>query len=194
MEILQIAGGRMKITLSGEDLSEYAIDCRNMDYDSPQSRKALDGILAAVEAKTGLNMREGRLYIQFYPSRDGGCEIFLMQKKTEEQASLPVLPAILPKGNYLCAVEAGREEKMRELFSRAGLRGEWFLEKDGGRLYLWCTAEENSLLLLEEFGFRAEAMVGIYLSEHFVSLGRCGDTGNTENMGSVEDAGNPGNS
>ncbi len=172
MEILQITGGRMKVTLTKEDLAEYAMDCVKKEEDDFSSRKALEAVLAVVEAKTGVNMTKGKIFVQLYPSKDGGCELFIVRKSEYLQSDCAVVPAVKNSGGYLCAVEKGREEKVKSLFEQTGVTGELFSDRKGERIYFWCAAEERHLLLLEEHGQKADAALGLYLSEHFVSLGR----------------------
>lgn len=77
MELLVIDGNKLKISLTREELSSYALTCENIDYSNTQTRKAFWCILDEVRQKTGFDAAADKIYVQVYPSRQGGCEMFV---------------------------------------------------------------------------------------------------------------------
>lgn len=63
--------------LSQRDMSDFELTCDSIDYDNTETRRALWSILDLAKHKTGFDAAQNRVYIQVYPSREGGCEMFV---------------------------------------------------------------------------------------------------------------------
>ena len=77
MELIQISSSKLKIMLSSEDMQKYALDAKAADYDDTATRRAFWSILDDVKIQTGFNAAGDRVFIQLYPLREGGCEMFV---------------------------------------------------------------------------------------------------------------------
>lgn len=77
MEWIRISESKLKIMLSAEDARRYALDCKAADYADVLTRNAFREILTEVRAETGFDATEDKVYIQMYPSKEGGCELFI---------------------------------------------------------------------------------------------------------------------
>lgn len=77
MELILISSSKLKIMLTGEDMAKYALDAESADYDNTATRRAFWSILDDVKNQTGFNAAGDRVFIQLYPSKDGGCEMFV---------------------------------------------------------------------------------------------------------------------
>ncbi len=77
MEWIRISDSKLKIMLSAEDARRYALDCKTADYADVMTRNAFREILTEVRAETGFDATEDKVYIQMYPSKEGGCELFI---------------------------------------------------------------------------------------------------------------------
>jgi negative regulator of genetic competence, sporulation and motility len=79
MELIQISESKLKIMLAPEDLLRYELDpvSADWDYACTETRRALRTIFNEVREQTGFNAGDGRILLQFYPSRAGGCELFV---------------------------------------------------------------------------------------------------------------------
>ncbi len=77
MELILINEKKLKIMLSPEDMREYEIDCESVDYDKTETRRAFWSILDEAKHRTGFDAASERVYIQLYPSREGGCEMYV---------------------------------------------------------------------------------------------------------------------
>ena len=77
MDLIRIDDNKMKIMLSERDMQCYSLDVGNMDYTRSETRRAFRHILDDVCIRTGFDAKGEQLYVQLYPSRKGGCEMFV---------------------------------------------------------------------------------------------------------------------
>jgi negative regulator of genetic competence, sporulation and motility len=77
MELILINEKKLKIMLTPEDMREYEIDCDSVDYARTETRRAFWSILDEAKHRTGFDAASERVYIQLYPSREGGCEMYV---------------------------------------------------------------------------------------------------------------------
>lgn len=77
MELIRIGDSKLKVMLSAEDMRHYAIDGDRMDYANTETRRAIWQILDEAKQETGFDAAAGRLLIQAYPMREGGCELYV---------------------------------------------------------------------------------------------------------------------
>ena len=74
-------------------MKQYSLDCNTVDYDNTETRKAFWNILDEVKHKTGFDAASHKIFIQLYPSRGGGCEMYVTKlgerhKKNDEDQEL----------------------------------------------------------------------------------------------------------
>ncbi len=84
MELILISDSRLKIMLTAQDMRLHGITCDTLDKSSITSRKAFWNILDEAKAQTGFNPAGGRLFVQMYPSKTGGCELFVTKLGAKE--------------------------------------------------------------------------------------------------------------
>lgn len=77
MELILIDDSKLKIMLSAEDMKLYDITCETIDYDDSLSRRAFWDILSEARDRTGFDTGKDKVYVQVYPSKSGGCEMFI---------------------------------------------------------------------------------------------------------------------
>ncbi len=77
MEWIRISSNKLKIMLSSEDARRYELNCEDADYANVMTRAAFRDILTDVRRETGFDATEDKVYIQMYPSKEGGCELFV---------------------------------------------------------------------------------------------------------------------
>jgi len=83
---------KLKIILTGEDLSELGVDYQNLDYKDENTRGILIRLLGEGRAKTGFRPQKAKLYIEIYPRGEGGCVIYYTRLAGGE---------MLPLGKFL---------------------------------------------------------------------------------------------
>lgn len=181
MELILINDSKLKIMLTQEDMTRYELDCASADYDSTETRRAFWSILDEAKHRTGFDAARDKVFIQLYPSREGGCEMFVTkvglvnggeqrsrpQKKTSQRSAASSKPTEL-------AFCFGCLDELLEccrLLSRihplssayAGEGGEWYL-------FLSPQDDDDSHLakcVLNEFGSAVDAeRLRLYISEH----------------------------
>lgn len=77
MDILKISESKLKIMLTKADVKKYKLDTDNVDYNDTKTRNKVWEILDYVKKYHGFDHDGEKLLIQFYPSRDGGAELFV---------------------------------------------------------------------------------------------------------------------
>lgn len=77
MEMIQIGRGRLKVMMSKPDMCEYELDCDKMDSSDFHTRYALKRILKKAKEQCGFVAQSERMLVQIFPSKNGGCEIFV---------------------------------------------------------------------------------------------------------------------
>ena len=170
MEILQIAKGRLKVTLNAEELSEYQIDPDGMDSDEEGTAKGFEELLAVVSAKTEQQFSGGKTYVQIYPARDGGCELFFIHIDTVAKPEKALVPLNDPSG-YLCIFEQRQEAaRFMALLKARKLNGTVYLQPQTDRYLVFVSLRGEEHLLLEEFGRRVDPKTALYLKEHCASV------------------------
>ncbi len=92
MELILISSSKLKIMLSPDDMREHRLCCDSVDYGNTETRRAFWSILDEAKQQTGFDAASSRVYIQLYPSRSGGCELYvtkLLQKADERRTEKP---------------------------------------------------------------------------------------------------------
>ncbi len=77
MDLIRINDNKLKIMLTPSDMECYALNADTMDYTQTETRRAFRSILNEARNRTGFDVSGDKIYIQFYPSRGGGCEMFV---------------------------------------------------------------------------------------------------------------------
>ena len=77
MEHILISPGKLKLMLTKSDLDRYDLDCETMDSEDTLTRQAFRELLADVKRVSGFDAADDKVFIQLYPSRDGGAEIYI---------------------------------------------------------------------------------------------------------------------
>lgn len=77
MELILISDTKLKVMLSASDMQKYELDNETIDYDNTETRRAFWQILDEAKHKTGFDAASEKVFIQVYPSRSGGCEMYV---------------------------------------------------------------------------------------------------------------------
>ena len=77
MEWIRISPNKLKIMLSAEDARRFELDCTLSDQADVMTRASFREILRAVKEESGFDAKEDKVYIHMYPSKEGGCELFV---------------------------------------------------------------------------------------------------------------------
>lgn len=202
MEWIRINTNKLKIMLTAEDAKRYALRFERVDYSDTVTRRAFRSILTDIKREAGFDATEDRVYIQLYPSREGGCELFITKTgllPTEEAESVHKAPygdVGEEPPTVLCRSAAFNFDAVdqllavcRRLLGRrfAGESEAW--QDDGGRFWLLLTEEgdpqsvEDDYMFIAEYGRIEHAKAAaLLLSEHGHRI--CG-AGAVETLGAL---------
>lgn len=93
MELILISDDKLKVILSEADMEAYMLTCDTIDYDNTETRRAFWSILDEAKHQTGFDAAAGRVLIQVYPMRRGGCEMYVTRlcgRKDDEEVACTV--------------------------------------------------------------------------------------------------------
>lgn len=77
MELILINNSKLKIMLTSEDMTKYDLDCNSASYENTETRRAFWSILDEAKHRTGFDAASDRVLVQLYPSKSGGCEMYI---------------------------------------------------------------------------------------------------------------------
>lgn len=184
MEWIRISRNKLKIMLTAEDAARYALPCEQTDFADVITRQAFREILTDVRRETGFDATEDKLYIQMYPGKKGGCELFVTKMGLLLSDSEPNAPGNVEKkqknaagrrytGVFSFSGSAQMVAVCRRLFA-CGYAGEseaWRDER--GRFWLLLTDASDPYIAAREYGFIREygnaanaENARLYLPEH----------------------------
>ena len=77
MDLIKINDNKLKIMLTPGDMQCYALKADELDGAKMETRQAFRSIMDEVRHRTGFDAKGNQIYVQVYPSREGGCEMFV---------------------------------------------------------------------------------------------------------------------
>lgn len=77
MDLIKINENKLKIMLTPSDMQSYAISAEELDAENIETRAAFRTIMKEARSRTGFDSDGNRIYVQLYPSKEGGCELFV---------------------------------------------------------------------------------------------------------------------
>lgn len=179
MNYIMINEGKMKIMLEAQDLEEWDIQIDELDYSNPYAKAIFEEILAYAKEHFGFETTGYRVLLQLYPSKDGGCELFITRlgesigNQDQIRANTEQRAYSFEKLSYLISVCRRLCRNGFEGFSSAWFDndGKWFLmisPKD---------SENSELCHIDKFTFITEYgecespnMLPLYLNEYAVPV------------------------
>ena len=78
---------KLKVLLTPFDMMKYELTCEKLDYDNTETRKAIWSILDFAKQETGFDAAIGKIRIEVYPEKSGGCAIYITKLKSSELPS-----------------------------------------------------------------------------------------------------------
>ncbi len=96
MELIRINERKIKIMLTPSDMTQFDLHTDCMEEDSAEVRRAFRHLLDEVRRQTDLDLDDRRIAVQYFPSREGGCEMFVSSIQPicagKEKKKAPALP------------------------------------------------------------------------------------------------------
>lgn len=187
MELIRISDSKLKVMLTPTDMRQFELCADNFYDDSEKMHRSFRLLLDEVRRQSGFEADDHRISVQYFPSREGGCEMFISNLSLERESTTCALtpaqgmhPATRTRGSF-CRSFAYRFDGLEELLSVCrrllpldyiSASSAW--RDDVGRYYLilntfaaspFATPEE--LYFVVEYGhLENAAQLRLYLSEH----------------------------
>lgn len=187
MEVLKISDSKLKIMLTRSDMQKYGLRADKVDYNDAATRKSFFAVLDDVKLSHGFETEGDKILIQFYPSKDGGCELFvtklgLLPAASERAMSksdritmlttrreLYVFTRLQDLVNGIKALGYSEEIKHSDVFyDRESAGGRYILEIMGRGAGRAIFISELDILL--EFSEKADISLFPYVTEHYERL------------------------
>lgn len=185
MELIRISDTKLKVMLSEEDMILYDLDTETLDYDNKETRRAFWQILDEAKRKTGFDAASDRVFVEVYPSKKGGCEMFVTKvgKLDEGSKRTKSLTAMRKKENIYVFDTFDTTTLMCEKLKEIGYEGKSSVYVDNGKGIYYLIVEERSSdsvlknSALGEFGFLSEhgkkksgSLMLAYIKEHCICI------------------------
>ena len=87
LELNLIREDKLKVLLTPFDMMKYELTCEKLDYENTETRKAIWNILDYAKHETGFDAAIGKIRIEVYPEKSGGCAIYITKLKKSELPS-----------------------------------------------------------------------------------------------------------
>ena len=187
MELIRISDSKLKIMLTPMDMRQFELSTDNFYDDSEKMHRSFRLLLDEVKRQSGFEADDHRISVQYFPSREGGCEMFISNLSEERERGTCALtpaqeikPVTRTRGSF-CRSFAYRFEGLEELLSvcRRLLPMDYITASsayrdDAGRYYLFINtfaaspfATPDELYFVVEYGsIENAAQLRLYLSEH----------------------------
>ena len=187
MELIRISEDKLKIMLTPTDMRQFELSTDNFYDDSEKMHRSFRLLLDEVRRQSGFEADDHRISVQYFPSREGGCEMFISNLSGERDRGTCALtpaqeikPVTRTRGSF-CRSFAYRFERLDELLSvcRRLLPMDYIsassaYRDDAGRYYLFINtfaaspfATPEELYFVVEYGsLENAAQLRLYLAEH----------------------------
>ena len=188
MELIRISDNKLKIMLTPMDMRQFELCSDNFYDDSEKMHHSFRLLLDEVRRQSGFEADDHRISVQYFPSREGGCEMFISNLSTERDKSSCALtpaqemqPAPRTHGSFSRSF-AYRFEGLEELLSvcRRLLPMDYIISAssayrdDSGRYYLFLstfatspfTTPEELYFVVEYGSIENASQLRLYLAEH----------------------------
>ncbi len=165
VEVIMISGEKLKVMLSSADMEYYAISCDMLDSGNTESRCAFRKILEDARGQCGFDAAGARVFVQVFPSKEGGCEMFVT--KLGESAKIGLQAQNSKKFFYVYSFDC--LNKMLEacaVIHRLEYSDESFAYTDTRRKRYFLMLETDIPNLSEFGGRKCRSNVRYYISEH----------------------------
>ena len=113
MELIRISDRKLKIMLTPTDMCHFELDADSFDENSERMHRSFRRLLEEVKDRIGFVADDHHISVQYFPSREGGCEMFISTPPIEARCDPPALPDPTPptKAPTSLQIHPGRRTK-----------------------------------------------------------------------------------
>ena len=165
MEIIKINCEKVKISLSLEDMNHLHINCDMLDSIDDQGKQAFNKILDEAKLKCGFSTNGKRIFVQLFPSKDGGCEMFITRLNNEHEKRYTI--GRRKKTNCYIFNEFNNLLSFCNAAKKNNYCGSSCLYIDENRKHYYLCLDRDFPLVYEFYGKKCIADTDIYLKEHY---------------------------
>lgn len=92
LELIMINSDKIKIMLTHEDMTKYNINMLSQTHTGNAIKEAFYEVLSDIKSRTGFDTLSKKNILQVYPSRDGGCEVYITKtvRDIKQNDNLPL--------------------------------------------------------------------------------------------------------
>ena len=176
MEHILISPGKLKLIMTRSDMEHYELDTAVMGAQENVCRDSLKQLFSDLHGVAGFDTMDDRLFVQLYPSKDGGAELYITklgeknEKPSVSEIKLTRIAAFMRMSALLDACRRLGEFGRYENSSAWQGEGRYFLlweEKLEYRDYLNGRANERFLHFIGEGGEQIrDSAAKFYLYEY----------------------------
>lgn len=177
MNFLPISETKLKIVLSLDEMRQYGLCEKELNYSAPEVRESLWRILDAAKAACSFSVNGEKILVQLYPAAEGG-EIFVtklgaLSKSAERSISTSGRVGMLTSEFKLYMFDGVRTAAAALAAAVALPDGaELLLAENGSVCLLFEEREEAGLAVIAEFGRELPASMEPYVRERSKPLSR----------------------
>ena len=95
MELIRISDRKLKIMLTPTDMTHFELDSQTLGEDSARMHRSFRMLLDELRTTIGFDADDRHVSIQYFPSREGGCEMFISNlRESNTEGAAPVTNSI----------------------------------------------------------------------------------------------------
>lgn len=175
MEVIKIGFDSLKISLTADESREYGLDVDDAYLGEKRATEIFSAIFAKAREKTDFDFSFGRVLVEIYQSRDGGCEIFVSRAEVSDIYKDRASTINLPKSRSITLVY--RFETINDLLrvsrrmENAGYCGKSAVYHDSKKEQYYLSLDgifqkELKYAFITEYGKQMRASSLAYIKEH----------------------------
>ncbi len=95
MEFIRISEQKLKIMLTPTDMCHFQLDPAKMEENAGETKHLLKQLFKEIKKEMDFDAEHARIAVQYFPSREGGCEMFISRlcEEPDKEIHLPGLPS-----------------------------------------------------------------------------------------------------
>ena len=113
MEMIRISDGKLKLMLTPTDMCHFELDAESIGENAATTRRAFRLLLDEIRRHTDFDADDLHISVQYFPSREGGCEMFISNLPSDDTDTVSALSRALTP-----APKVSQHLPVRESFRR----------------------------------------------------------------------------
>lgn len=89
MELIRISNRKLKIMLTPTDMRHFELNPDSFCEDSVGMHRSFRNLLEEIKKQTDFDADDHQISVQYFPSREGGCEMFISHVPSNNEPPIP---------------------------------------------------------------------------------------------------------